>query len=151
MKPIRVLVVDDSATMRSVIATVLGADPAIEVVGQAANPFEAREAIKALNPNVITLDVEMPKMDGLSFLEKIMRLRPTPVIMVSTLTSKGADATIQAMELGAVDCVAKPSAGDDRPFTDLAQKVRMAAGRAAARPGVLSQSNRDAVGFELQA
>ena len=91
MRPVRVLVVDDSATMRSVIAATLGSDPAITVVGEASNPLEAREAIKALNPDVVTLDVEMPKMDGLAFLEKIMRLRPMPVIMVSTLTSRGAD------------------------------------------------------------
>jgi two-component system chemotaxis response regulator CheB len=113
--------------MRGLIAARLSQDSAIQVVGQAANPFEARDAIKALNPDVITLDVEMPRMDGLSFLEKIMRLRPTPVIMVSSLTSKGADATIQALELGAVDCVAKPLPGDDPPFADLAHKVRMAA------------------------
>jgi two-component system, chemotaxis family, protein-glutamate methylesterase/glutaminase len=128
MKPVRVLIVDDSATMRGLIASTLGSDPAIKVVGEAANPFDAREAIKVLNPDVITLDVEMPKMDGLSFLEKIMRLRPTPVIMVSTLTSKGAEATIRALEIGAVDCVSKPTPGDDRPFADLANKVRMAAG-----------------------
>jgi two-component system chemotaxis response regulator CheB len=128
MKPVRVLVVDDSATMRTLIATTLHKDPGIEVVSQAANPYEAREAIKAVNPDVITLDVEMPRMDGLSFLDKIMRLRPTPVIMVSTLTSKGAEATIRALEMGAVDCVAKPTPGDERPFADLAHKVRNAAG-----------------------
>jgi two-component system, chemotaxis family, protein-glutamate methylesterase/glutaminase len=128
MNPIKVLVVDDSPTMRNLIANILGQDPAIHVVGKAANPYEAREAVKALNPDVITLDVEMPKMDGLSFLEKIMRLRPTPVIMVSSLTRLGTDATIQALEIGAVDCVAKPMPGDERPFACLAQKVRMAAG-----------------------
>ena len=148
MKPIQVLIVDDSATMRGLIAATLGRDSAIRVVGQAANPYEAREAIKALNPDVITLDVEMPKMDGLSFLEKIMRLRPTPVIMVSSLTSKGAEATIQALEIGAIDCVAKPSPGDDRPFADLAQKVRMAAGshprtREHLHGGVQAQSTAD--------
>src|SRR5438445_571002 len=97
MKPIRVLVVDDSATMRRLIAETLARDSRLEVVAQAADPYEAREAIKAHNPDIITLDVEMPRMDGLSFLEKIMRLRPTPVIMVSSLTSRGADATVQAL------------------------------------------------------
>ena len=89
MKPIRVLIVDDSATMRGLIAEVLTRDPSITVVGQAADPLEAREAIKALNPDVMTLDVEMPKMNGVEFLEKVMRLRPFPVIMVSTLTMAG--------------------------------------------------------------
>ncbi len=127
MKPVRVLVVDDSATMRGMIAATLSSDPAINVVGEASNPLEARDAIKALNPDVITLDVEMPKMDGLEFLEKIMRLRPMPVIMVSTLTSRGADATIEALEIGAVDCVAKPSPENTRSFAELPAKVKMAA------------------------
>jgi len=127
MSQVRVLVVDDSATMRSMIAAALGSDPAITVVGEAANPLEARDAIKALNPDVITLDVEMPKMDGIAFLEKIMRLRPMPVIMVSTLTSRGADATIKALEIGALDCVAKPSPENRHTFADLPAKVRMAA------------------------
>ena len=94
MKPVRVLVVDDSATMRGLISASLSRDPGIEVVGQASDPLEAREAIKALNPDVMTLDVEMPKMDGLEFLEKVMRLRPFPVVMVSSLTARGATATI---------------------------------------------------------
>ncbi len=120
----RVLVVDDSATMRSLIKQTLRADPAIEVVGEAADPIEARAAIKALNPDVVTLDIEMPNMNGLEFLERIMRLRPTPVIMVSTLTSAGAEATLQALELGAVDCVAKPSTAGLHAFDELAAKVR---------------------------
>ncbi|MFI4997945.1 MAG: chemotaxis response regulator protein-glutamate methylesterase [Hyphomicrobiales bacterium] len=127
MKPIRVLVVDDSLTMRSLICAALGNDPSIEVVGQAADAIEARSAIKALNPDVITLDVEMPKMDGLALLEKLMRLRPTPVIMVSNLTSRGADSTLRAFELGAVDCVAKPSPGNAHGFDELAAKVKAAA------------------------
>ena len=90
MKKVKVLVVDDSSTMRGLIATALAKDPEIEVVGQAEDPLQARQAIKALNPDVVTLDVEMPNMSGLEFLEKIMRLRPMPVIMVSTLTSRGA-------------------------------------------------------------
>jgi len=107
--PVRVLIVDDSATMRSLIAATLRQDPEIEVLGFANDPLEAREAIKKFNPDVITLDVEMPRMNGLEFLEKIMRLRPTPVVMVSTLTQAGADTTLAALELGAVDCVGKPS------------------------------------------
>ena len=116
MKPVRVLVVDDSATMRGFIKAVLERDPSIEVVGQAADALDARQAIKALNPDVITLDVEMPNMNGIEFLDKIMRLRPTPVIMVSSLTTSGGDATIRALEIGAVDCVAKPSPGNEHAF-----------------------------------
>jgi two-component system chemotaxis response regulator CheB len=128
MKPTRVLVVDDSATMRGLISAILRRDPGIDVVGQAADPLEAREAIKALNPDVVTLDVEMPNMNGLEFLEKIMRLRPTPVIMVSNLTSQGTTATIRALEIGAFDCIAKPQPGDTQPFGDLADKVKAAGG-----------------------
>ena len=124
---VRVLIVDDSATMRSLIATVLQRDPEIEVVGEAGDPFEAREAIKKLNPDVITLDVEMPNMNGIDFLEKIMRLRPMPVVMVSTLTVRGAEATVEALELGAIDCVAKPSTGGLEGFHDLPFKVKAAA------------------------
>jgi two-component system, chemotaxis family, protein-glutamate methylesterase/glutaminase len=127
MKPVRVLVVDDSLTMRSLIASALSHDPSIEVVGEAADAIEARSAIKALNPDVITLDIEMPKMDGLALLEKLMRLRPTPVVMVSNRTSEGAASTIRAFELGAVDCVAKPGPGHAHAFDDLATKVRAAA------------------------
>jgi two-component system chemotaxis response regulator CheB len=148
MKPVKVVVVDDSATMRNLITATLHRDPSIQVVSQAANPYEAREAIKAFNPDVITLDVEMPRMDGLSFLEKIMRLRPTPVVMVSTLTSKGAEATIRALEIGAIDCIAKPSPGDAQPFADLAFKVRNAAGvslraRDPSRSGVQAKASSD--------
>jgi two-component system chemotaxis response regulator CheB len=111
MSAVRVLVVDDSATMRGLITAILGRDPEIVVVGQAGDPLQAREAIKRLNPDVVTLDVEMPNMNGLAFLEKIMRLRPMPVVMVSTLTHAGAEISLAALELGAVDCVGKPSAG----------------------------------------
>lgn len=124
----RVLIVDDSPTMRSVIASRLRADPEIEVVGQAADPHEAREAIKRLNPDVITLDIEMPNMDGIAFLEKIMRLRPTPVIMVSTLTQRGAEVTLRALEIGAFDCIAKPGGGSSESFDQLPEKVKAAAG-----------------------
>jgi two-component system, chemotaxis family, protein-glutamate methylesterase/glutaminase len=127
MSAARVLVVDDSATMRGLITAVLSSDPEIQVIGQAADAMQARQAIKDLDPDVVTLDIEMPNMNGLDFLEKIMRLRPMPVIMVSTLTSKGAEATIAALEIGAFDCVHKPLPGDPRPFNDLIDKVKAAA------------------------
>ena len=97
-----------SALMRQLLSELLTSDPRIEVVGVASDPYVAREQIKALNPDVITLDIEMPRMDGLSFLEKLMALRPMPVVVVSTLTQKGTDAAVRALELGAVDCIAKP-------------------------------------------
>ncbi len=128
MRPIRVLIVDDSASMRALIRTTLSADKRISVCGEAADPLEAREAIKQLNPDVMTLDVEMPKMNGIAFLEKVMRLRPLPVIMVSTLTERGGMITIQAMEFGAVDCVTKPSPEEPDSFATLAEKVKTAAG-----------------------
>ena len=127
MAPARVLVVDDSATMRGLITAVLNSDPDVNVVGQASDALEAREAIKRLNPDVVTLDIEMPNMNGLEFLDKIMKLRPMPVIMVSTITHRGADATLTALEIGAFDCVAKPAPGEPRPFSDLAEKVKAAA------------------------
>src|SRR6202000_1804493 len=99
--PARVLVVDDSPTMRGLITAVLSSDPDVNVIGQAGDPMEARVAIKELNPDVVTLDIEMPNMNGLEFLEKIMKLRPMPVIMVSTLTQRGAEITLAALELGA--------------------------------------------------
>ena len=128
MSPVRVIVVDDSPTMRGLISACLRRDPEIEVVGTAGDPLEARQAIKALNPDVITLDIEMPNMNGLEFLEKIMRLRPMPVVMVSTLTQAGAEATLKALELGAVDCLAKPtSAVASDEFNELSARVRAAA------------------------
>ncbi|WP_404863831.1 chemotaxis response regulator protein-glutamate methylesterase [Georhizobium sp. MAB10] len=125
--PIRVIVVDDSATMRMMISAVLNADPDIEVVGQASNAMEARSAIKALDPDVVTLDIEMPSMSGLEFLEKIMQLRPMPVIMVSTLTQRGAEATLAALEIGAFDCIGKPVPGEGKPFAGLTTLVKEAA------------------------
>src|SRR5262249_22801805 len=106
--PVRVLVVDDSALMRQLISNLLSGDSEIEVVGTAPDPYVARERIKALNPDVVTLDVEMPHMDGVTFLRKIMALRPMPVVMISTLTQAGAEVTVEALEAGAVDFVAKP-------------------------------------------
>ncbi|WP_158810317.1 chemotaxis response regulator protein-glutamate methylesterase [Beijerinckia sp. L45] len=127
MRKHRVLIVDDSASMRHLIASVLLDTPDIEVVGQAADALEAREAIKKLNPDVVTLDVEMPKMNGIEFLEKLMRLRPTPVIMVSNFTSSGGDLTVKALAMGAVDCIGKPQPGDKTLFAGLTDKIRIAA------------------------
>jgi two-component system chemotaxis response regulator CheB len=135
MQKVRVLIVDDSALVRKVLTTMLESDPGIEVVGTAADPLIAREKIKLLNPDVLTLDVEMPRMDGLTFLDNLMRLRPMPVVMVSTLTERGADVTLRALELGAVDFFTKPPADLANTFMDhapeICAKVRLAAG---ARP-----------------
>lgn len=127
MSKVRVLIVDDSPTIRSMISNVLGRDADIEVVGWAEDPIEAREAIKQLSPDVITLDVEMPRMSGIEFLERLMRLRPMPVLMISTLTQAGAAVSLRALELGAIDCIGKPD------FEGLAEKVKAAA-RARVRP-----------------
>lgn len=128
---IRVLVVDDSALIRDVLSKTLAQDGDIAVVGTAHDPLDARDKIKALNPDVVTLDIEMPNMNGLAFLQKIMRLRPMPVVMVSTLTTKGASETMLALELGAVDFVAKPghdlAGGIDAFGATLREKVRFAA------------------------
>lgn len=107
-RPIKVLIVDDSALVRTMLKEMLSSDPEIEVIGTASDPFDAREKIKKLRPDVLTLDIEMPKMDGVTFLKNLMRLHPLPVVMVSTLTEKGADITFEAMDLGAVDFVSKP-------------------------------------------
>lgn len=127
MNRIRVLVVDDSPTMRQLVTRALQADGDIEVAGTAASALEARELIKQLNPDVMTLDVEMPEMDGLSFLERVMRLRPMPVVMVSTLTAQGTETAISALALGAVDCVVKPSVANPMSFDELPAKVKIAA------------------------
>lgn len=130
-KRVRVMIVDDSALVREMLTGILSADPEIEVVGTAPDPLVAREKIKALNPDVITLDVEMPHMSGIEFLEKIMRLRPMPVVMISTLTQEGADTTLRALELGAVDYVAKPTQRLSESFgalkEEICSKVKMAA------------------------
>ena len=105
---IKVLIVDDSALVRQLLTQILSSDPDIQVVGAAGDPFVAREKIKTLNPDVLTLDIEMPRMDGLTFLEKLMRGHPMPVIMISSLTEKGADATLRALSIGAIDFVPKP-------------------------------------------
>lgn len=131
MKKIRVLTVDDSALMRQVLTTLLSRDPDIEVIGTAPDPYIARERIKALNPDVLTLDVEMPKMDGLTFLEKLMRGHPMPVVMVSSLTEVGCETTLRALELGAVDFITKPKIdlreGMEEVAQDLIGKIKAAA------------------------
>jgi two-component system chemotaxis response regulator CheB len=131
-RKIRVLVVDDSALVRQLLTEILSAARDIDVVGAAPDPYIAREKIKQLKPDVITLDVEMPRMDGLTFLENLMRLHPLPVVMVSSLTERGADVTLRALELGAVDFVSKPKVDLANTLEDYAQeiadKVRVAAG-----------------------
>ena len=131
MAKTRVVVVDDSALVRSLLAEIISRQPDMECVGAAADPLVAREMIRNLNPDVITLDVEMPRMDGIDFLSKLMRLRPMPVVMVSTLTERGADVTLRALELGAVDFVAKPKIGVADGLRllaeDITDKVRIAA------------------------
>ncbi|MGV9005202.1 MAG: protein-glutamate methylesterase/protein-glutamine glutaminase [Brevundimonas sp.] len=139
MTPVRVLIVDDSATMRALIRRTLEQDPQIIVVGEAGDPIEARAAIKALAPDVVTLDVEMPNMNGIEFLERLMRLHPIPVIMVSTLTQRGAEASLAALERGAIDCVGKPMGGSGEGFAELALKVKTAAG-ARVQPSVPTAS-----------
>ena len=126
-----VVVVDDSALVRSILTEIINRQPDMQCIGAASDPLAAREMIRNLNPDVITLDVEMPKMDGLDFLQRLMRLRPMPVVMVSTLTERGAEVTLKALELGAVDFVAKPKIGVADGIRALAQditdKIRIAA------------------------
>ncbi|MFO0233462.1 MAG: chemotaxis response regulator protein-glutamate methylesterase [Burkholderiales bacterium] len=131
MAKIRVVVVDDSALIRSMLSSLINAQPDMECVGTANDPYQAREIIRNLDPDVITLDVEMPRMDGLDFLEKLMRLRPMPVVMVSTLTERGAETTLRALALGAIDFVAKPRIGIAQGLqemgVEIADKLRVAA------------------------
>ena len=126
MKQIKVLIVDDSAIVRKVFSEELSRYPDIQVVGTAPDPFAARDKIVFLQPDVITLDIEMPRMDGLTFLKKLMKFHPMPVIIVSSLTPKGGKLTLEAMDLGAVDVIAKPgsaySVGD--MSAQLAEKIR---------------------------
>jgi two-component system chemotaxis response regulator CheB len=161
MPKTRVIVVDDSALVRSLLTEIINRQPDMECVGAAHDPLVAREMIRSLNPDVITLDIEMPRMDGIDFLSKLMRLRPMPVIMVSTMTERGADVTLKALELGAVDFVAKPKIGVADGLNLLAQeiteKIRIASKaklRRAANPGA-SKANaakaRTAVGSQPSA
>ncbi len=134
---IKVLIVDDSALIRGVMKEIISSQPDMEVVGVAPDPLVARELIKQTNPDVLTLDVEMPKMDGLDFLEKLMRLRPMPVVMVSSLTERGSEITLRALELGAVDFVTKPRMSIQKGMVEytemIAEKIRIAS-KARIRP-----------------
>ena len=138
----RVLVVDDSALIRQILSEILGSDPRLEVVGVACDPYAAWDKIAELEPDVLTLDVEMPHMNGLTFLERLMAKRPMPVVMISSLTERGAETTLRALELGAVDFVAKPKfdvvSGTVTMADEIIDKVKAAAGArvrpAAARP-----------------
>ena len=147
--PCRVLIVDDSAVVRQILTEILSRDPGIEVVGSAADPLLARDKIKRLNPDVMTLDVEMPRMDGLAFLENVMRLRPMPVVMISSLTERGADTTLQALALGAVDFVSKPkldvASGLQAYSDEIITKVKTAA-KARVRP--LARQGAPRVGLD---
>jgi two-component system chemotaxis response regulator CheB len=137
---IRVMVVDDSAVVRGILTRAINSQPDMTVIGVASDPISAIERLKTVTPDVLTLDVEMPRMDGLQFLEKLMRIRPLPVVMVSALTARGAEVTMKALELGAVDFVAKPGniAGDGMSVyvDEVAEKVRAAAmAQVKRRPG----------------
>ena len=149
--PIKVLVVDDSALIRSLLKEIIGADPELQLVGAAPDAFVARDLVKQFNPDVITLDIEMPRMDGLSFLEKLMAARPTPVVMISSLTESGAEATFRAMELGAVDFIAKPKLGIREGMEAYAAGIRdkiKAASLARLRPRA-AQRTAGAAGQEI--
>lgn len=141
MNKVRVLIIDDSLLIRKILTEIFNSSPDIEVVGAAADPLIAREMIKQLNPDVLTLDIEMPRMDGLTFLRNLMRLRPTPVVMISTLTEKGAEVTLEALALGAVDFIAKPKVAVVSTLNsyadDIISKVKMAA-----RANVRNDTNR---------
>lgn len=149
---IKVLVIDDSALIRSVMKELINRETDMECVGAAPDPLVAREMIKTLNPDVLTLDVEMPKMDGLDFLERLMRLRPMPVVMVSTLTERGSDITFRALALGAVDFVSKPkidiSRGMEEYAVEIAEKIRAAA---QARVHKISQAQASTLSERLSA
>jgi len=123
MRKIRILIVDDSALIRALLTKILSEDPELTVVGSAADAYQAREMIKSLNPDVLTLDIEMPKMDGIAFLRNIMRLRPMPVVMISTLTERGAPATLEALDIGAVDFIAKPKSASGENLGDYTQEI----------------------------
>ena len=123
MNKIRVLIIDDSLLIRKVLTEILNSSPDIEVVGTAEDPLIAREMIKELNPDVLTLDIEMPRMDGITFLRNLMRLRPMPVVMISALTESNAEVTLTALELGAVDFIAKPTMDVENALNDYAEDI----------------------------
>ena len=146
----KVLIVDDSALIRSVMREIVDSQPDMEVVGVAPDPLVARELIRERNPDVLTLDVEMPKMDGLDFLERLMRLRPMPVVMVSSLTERGSETTLRALELGAVDFVAKPKLAIESGMRDYAGLIADKL-RSAARAKVQARSRAPSVAGPLPA
>lgn len=123
MNKIRALIVDDSLVIRNVLTEILNSSPAIEVVGTAEDPYVARELIKQLNPDVLTLDIEMPRMDGITFLRNLMRLRPMPVVMISALTESNAEVTLTALSLGAVDFIAKPAGDTEEGMNEYAEEI----------------------------
>lgn len=131
MSKTKVLIVDDSAVMRQILREILSSDPSLEVVGAASDPLVARDKVLRLQPDVMTLDVEMPRMDGLTFLEKLMRAHPMPVVMISSLTERGCETTLRALELGAVDFVSKPKVdvadGTVQMAAEILEKVKAAA------------------------
>jgi len=141
MSPIRLLIVDDSLLIRTFLRDLFLAEPDFELVGAAADPYQARDLMRQTWPDVITLDVEMPKMNGIEFLRKVMGARPTPVVMLSTLTRRGADITMQALEIGAFDCIPKPEMATRSLLAALGQeivaKVRLAAASTVHRQGVM--------------
>jgi two-component system, chemotaxis family, protein-glutamate methylesterase/glutaminase len=146
MAKIKVLIVDDSALIRGLMREIINSQPDLEVVGMAPDPITARDMIKLLNPDVLTLDVEMPRMNGLDFLEKLMRLRPMPVLMVSTLTERGNEVTLKALELGAVDFITKPRIGVSDGLVELGNEIGdkiRAAARARIRRHALSSAPPD--------
>jgi two-component system chemotaxis response regulator CheB len=154
LRKIKVLVVDDSALIRSILKEIINSQPDMEAVGVASNPLMAREMIKTLNPDVLTLDVEMPQMDGLTFLEKLMRLRPMPVLMISSLTERGSEVALRALELGAVDFVSKPKLGVVEGMNayvdEIAGKIRLAyRARPAGKPALRTLVNLPLLGNRL--
>jgi chemotaxis response regulator CheB len=123
MNKIRALIVDDSQVIRNVLTEILNSSPLIEVVGAAEDPYVARELIKKLNPDVLTLDIEMPRMDGITFLRNLMRLRPMPVVMISALTESNAEVTLTALSLGAIDFIAKPAGDTEEGMNEYAEEI----------------------------
>ncbi|CAG7855858.1 hypothetical protein MCAMS1_00140 [biofilm metagenome] len=123
MSKIKALIVDDSLVIRNVLTEILSSSSQIEVVGAAEDPYVAREMIKQLNPDVLTLDIEMPRMDGITFLRNLMRLRPMPVVMISALTESNAEVTLTALSLGAVDFIAKPAGDTEEGMNEYAEEI----------------------------
>jgi len=147
--PARVLIVEDSPVMQRLLADLIGRDKELQVAGVAGDPYEARELVKSLRPDVMTLDVEMPRMDGLTFLERLMRLHPMPVVMVSSLTERGAEASLRALELGAVDVICKPRGGDVQGLAEFGVSIAESL-RAAARADLAAAARRRSTSRALE-